>query len=99
MNDNIQQEFLDYCESGDINKAKKLLNDSRVDPSYKDNWVIRWSSMYGHIDVVRHLLKDSRVDKHMLLNSNISDRLRKEVLEYLNDVRYESINKVLDIDI
>ena len=128
MSNNTQQEFLDYCESGDLNKVKKLLKDPnvdtsvhnnyairlssdnghldvvrellkdpRVDPSDMDNCAIIWSSYFGYIDVVKELLKDSRIDKHMLLNSDITDELRNEIHRYLNEVRNESISKVLDI--
>ena len=128
--DIIQQDFIIYCKSGDIDKVKELLKDPRVDPSCRNNWAIRLSSEFGHLDVVRELLKDSRVDpsdrnnyairfssewghmgvvrellkdprinKKKLLNSDITNELRNEVLEYLTEVRDESINKILDTDI
>jgi len=39
-----------------------LLQDKKVDPSYNDNWAIRWASEVGHTDIVALLLKDERVD-------------------------------------
>ena len=129
MGNNIQQNFLNYCGTGNFIEVKELLKDPNVDPSYNNyairyasyrghigvvkellkdprvdpsgnyNYAIRYSSMNGHVDVVRDLLKDPRIDKQELLNSDITNELRNEILDYLTEVRGESINKVLDIDI
>ena len=33
-----QQQFLDACRNGDLETAKKLINDPEVDPSDWDNF-------------------------------------------------------------
>ena len=39
-----------------------MLEDSRVDPSAKDNQAIQGVAYYGQLNVVNRLLEDSRVD-------------------------------------
>ena len=41
MSDNIQEDFLHYCKTGNLNKVKELLKDPRVDPSDRNNFAIR----------------------------------------------------------
>src|SRR6185503_9095679 len=52
-------EFNKACENGDIEQVEYLLRF--VDPSI-NNWPIRIASQKGHIDIVRLLLEDTRVD-------------------------------------
>ena len=91
---NIQQEFLDYCRSGNLNKVKKLLKDSRVDPSDGDNYAIRHSSGNGYIEVVRELLKDSRVDPSAMSNYAIRLSSRNGHLDVVRElIKDPRINK------
>ncbi len=38
------------------------MSDSRVDPSDNNNQAIKYACRYGHYEIVKLLLKDSRVD-------------------------------------
>ena len=56
----MDEEFLNACINGDIERVKRLIRV--VDPSTANNWAIRLASQFGHKDVVQLLLADPRVD-------------------------------------
>lgn len=56
---------------GHLDVVEKLLQDPRVDPSYKDNVLIIRVVECGCSDVVRRLLKDPRVDPTVVNNTAI----------------------------
>ncbi len=58
----LMLQFVCLLKNGHIEVVNILLEDSRVDPSAKDNYASRWASYYGHIEVVNRLLEDPRVD-------------------------------------
>mmetsp|Transcript_49043 Transcript_49043/g.59367 ORF Transcript_49043/g.59367 Transcript_49043/m.59367 type:complete len:236 (-) Transcript_49043:245-952(-) len=51
-----------YAQGGLQGFRKILSDDSRVNPSTDNNWLIQWASENGHLDLVQMLLKDERVD-------------------------------------
>ena len=51
-----------YVRGGFHAMRRVLLNNSCVDPAANDNYVFRWASEKGHLDVVRLLLGDPRVN-------------------------------------
>ena len=59
-----QEEFNEAIKQGKVEKVKALLKDKRhnVSPSYYDNWPIGFASFNGHVEIVKVLLKDKRVD-------------------------------------
>ena len=59
----LNQIFYIASNYGHIEIVKLLLNDSRVDPSDKNNEAIRLASEEGHIDIVKLLASDKRVQK------------------------------------
>ena len=80
------------CEKGDLEIAKLLLADSKVDPTtntadgkrYKSdetNSCIRRAAKAGHIEVVKLLLKDRRVDPASRGNWALAQCLAKGNLE------------------
>ena len=72
----------------------ELLKKSKTDPSFDDNWVIKWVCLYGTTEVVRFLLNDHRVDPTTGDNYPIKiahDLGRKEMTKILlNDERVRS---------
>ena len=56
---------------GRINVVKRLLLDSRVDPSDQDNIALIMASELGYIEIVELLLSDSRVDPSDQINRAI----------------------------
>lgn len=59
--------FLEAVKTGDSDKVKLLLNN----PAADNNDAIRLASRYGHLEVVRLLLLDKRVDPAALSNDAI----------------------------
>ena len=59
---NKQQLLYRACKYNHIDIVKLLLQDTRVDPSDRDNYAIRRTSEKGHVEVVKLLLQDPRVD-------------------------------------
>ncbi|EPZ31233.1 hypothetical protein ROZALSC1DRAFT_31525 [Rozella allomycis CSF55] len=57
-------------EDGDTEIIEMLINDPRIDPTYKDNFAIRGALLNGHIDVVNTWLKDTRVDPNLCSRIN-----------------------------
>ncbi|MCH9716476.1 MAG: hypothetical protein K0U52_05245 [Gammaproteobacteria bacterium] len=45
-----------------VSIVRTLLRDGRVDPSQKNNWVIRMACFRDHVQVVSLLMDDPRVD-------------------------------------
>lgn len=62
------EQFLDAVESGNTEKVKQFLS---IDPSYKDNLLIRRASALGFYDIVKLLLQDPRVDPGAYANEAI----------------------------
>ena len=48
-----------------------FLDDGRVDPSFSDDWTLRWAAENGHLDIVTICLKDSRVNSGSVSNNAI----------------------------
>ena len=51
--------YLDYEKPEDF---LELLKTSKLDPSFDDNRAIKWACKGGHVEILKHLLSDSRVD-------------------------------------
>ena len=58
-------------ENGHLHIVDRLLQDSRVDPSDRNNCAIGWASLKGHLHIVERLLQDPRVDPSDLNNDAI----------------------------
>jgi len=52
------------CRKGFIDIVNLLLEDKRVDPSHFDNISIHSATLYNKLDVVKRLLRESRVISH-----------------------------------
>jgi surface antigen len=48
--------------NGQLALVDKILQEKRVDPSFRKNYAIRMAAQYGHLDVLERLLQDRRVD-------------------------------------
>ena len=85
-------DITEVSKYGIIEEVKRLIQQ-KVDPTINNNKPIRWSSEYGHLDVVRELLKDPRVNPSVKDNSAIrlsSDKGHVEVVrELLKDPRVD----------
>ena len=68
---NLSEIFVNNCRNGNIEIIKFLIEDSRVDPSVRDNLSIIWASINGHLEVVKLLLQDPRVDPSARNNESI----------------------------
>jgi ankyrin repeat protein len=67
----MNDKFIKECRNGNLTEVKRLLKDPRVDPSTDDNYAIRHTSVYGHIEIVSLLLKDPRADPSAYDNLSI----------------------------
>jgi hypothetical protein len=55
--------FINAIKTNDFKTVKSLLNNEEFEPSAEDfNYAIRYASLNGHLEVVKLLLKDNRVD-------------------------------------
>lgn len=66
-----QDRFREAVKMNNIDEVKKYLKI--VDPSEDESWAIRWASGWGHLEIVRLLLSDSRVDP--AANNNFAIRV------------------------
>jgi len=62
------------CNNNDSNKIIELLLEGSIDPSSYHNFLIVWASKYGHIELVKILLSDLRVDPISTKNQPIKIR-------------------------
>ena len=78
--------FRRAAKQGYYNIVKVMMEDSRIDPSVKNNWALNWAVKEGHIDVVKLLLTDPRVKRKIDLIPMVQQlRLRKlRLLEEYN---------------
>jgi hypothetical protein len=60
-----------YIREKEIEKYLELLRNSKLDPSFHDNWPITWASILGYTEIVKHLLSDPRVDPSTDNNQSI----------------------------
>jgi len=64
----LQQDFLEACKKGDLETVQRLLTNPKLDPAggeYGTAWYqepIKYATMFGHVNVVRRLLQDPRVN-------------------------------------
>jgi hypothetical protein len=58
--DRFEKLFQIAIRKNELKIFKYLLH--KIDPSYKDNWAIRWASEHGRVEIVRILLADKRVN-------------------------------------
>ena len=64
--------FIQACECGHLYYVQQtLLLDKKIDPSTNYNEAIRYASKWGHIEVVKLLLQDKRVDPFVWNNCAI----------------------------
>lgn len=54
--------LLAACEGGHSKIVRLLLNDSRIDPTYKNYLAMKLASKSGYLEIVKMLLSDDRVD-------------------------------------
>src|SRR3989304_3571773 len=57
----MEQQLIQAVKNGDITRVRQLIV-AGVDPVANDNYVIRWASHYGYLEVVQLLLQDPRVN-------------------------------------
>lgn len=53
--------FMDFIEQGDYDRVVEYL-EAGIDPSQNENYAIVIASRYGHLEIVRRLLQDERVN-------------------------------------
>ena len=58
------------AKEGRIDVVKRILKDKRADPSYKNNFALKWAINGEHWDMVNLLLKDKRVKDDVSLLPN-----------------------------
>ena len=85
----FNQIFQIASNNGHLDIVKLLLNDSRVDPSDRNNYAIRIASQYGHTEIVKLLLNDSRVYNKLKLDNN-------ELYKKSSFYRKEKIKKIIN---
>ena len=87
--------FQRACEIGKTDIVKSLL--PHIDPSAHNNYAIRLASRFGHLEIVKILLQDSRVDPSAFNNYAIqwaSENGHLEVVKFLlQDSRVGSISE------
>jgi hypothetical protein len=62
---NYNQDFLEACKGGQIEKAKRLVQDHSVDVHVSDESAFRRACCNGHIEIVKWLVQDHQVDVHI----------------------------------
>ena len=62
---NLSEIFVNNCRNGNLDCVKFLTKDSRVDPNSRNNLSIIWASNYGHLEVVKLLLQDHRINEEI----------------------------------
>ena len=85
------QKEIDAVKNNNLPLFKSFFNSKEFDPSFLEDWSIRYSSEVGNIDIVKLLLKDERVNPSSCNNSPITDALKynhTEIIQLLwNDQR------------
>ena len=66
-----QENFLNAVRQGGLPVISNLLRYEQIDPSANNNEAIQLASVYGHIDVVKLLLQDPRVDPSGGINFSV----------------------------
>jgi ankyrin repeat protein len=64
-------EFVQYCIHGNLEKVKEGLKDSNVDPEYNSNISLIFAIKNNHLEVVKMLLQDPRVNPKYFNNYTI----------------------------
>lgn len=90
----MNTEFIEAAKRGDVDKIKiLLLYNPEVNPADDNDYVIRWASDRGHLELVKLLLNDTRVDPADVNNIAIRAASRRGHLEVvkllLNDKRID----------
>ncbi len=70
---NIQEQFYHYITENNLEKVKLLLQDEKLDPCYKNNFAIRYSTQNRNLDMIKLLIKDKRIDPSANKNISIKD--------------------------
>jgi hypothetical protein len=96
--------LVEACKLGDMKTVTRFLETKGVNPTYKNNAALHAAVFNGHLDIVKALLQDSRV------NDNISDKNkaiviasengRTDVVDYLlQDLRLLRVDPTEAIDV
>ena len=74
--DNLEK-FYKACSGGDVGAVEKLIH--KVDPSSGDNYALRYCACNnGHLDIVKILMRDPRVDPSALQDIGIGWAIEKD---------------------
>ena len=58
----IQKYIRTLIKNNNFEEFRLLFNDKKIDPSWDENYAIRYACKCGHVEIVKSLLNDSRVD-------------------------------------
>jgi hypothetical protein len=82
---------IEAIQNNDLSRVKSLFNNEDFDPSFLENWAIRYSAEVGNIEICKLLLKDERVNPTSCKNSPIIEAFNSKNIEITqllwNDIR------------
>jgi len=58
MQKNTNQEFLNFCENGDLEKVKECLESKKININLNNDEPLILASENGHLEIVKLLLKN-----------------------------------------
>lgn len=91
----MDRQLIEATQNGDVNEVRDLLA-AGANPSAFGNAPIQWAAQYGHLEVIRLLLSDPRVDPSVEDNYAIQMAAQYDYLEVvrllLSDQRVDPTN-------
>jgi hypothetical protein len=87
------------CQDGDLKRVKSLINHPFINVAHKHNFAIRYASLNGHVEIVKLLLKDSRVDPSADNNNALFNALRQEQRDIHSSLLYNTLHDSSYFDI
>ena len=94
--------LVEACKLGDMKTVTRFLETKGVNPTYKNNAALHAAVLRGHLDIVKALLQDPRV------NDNVNDKNKAiviasenghtDVVDYLlQDLRVDPFAEAIDV--
>jgi len=95
-----QKQFNNAARTGDVEAVKVvelLLKDRDVDPAANNNYIIKWASVNGHVEIIKMLLNDVRVLSSLEYES-LDNLIKVEIMNMFDFINSDNdIKMFLDI--